>query len=176
MRYLILIAICLLSCKHQKTHLDEEIEVQDDTAYYDLILQELNQIDIDKYYITYEIINDFNIDNDIKSAMEKTNLITQDEINKLSDEFIVEKFSTYISSEINEIINFSKKEEIKKIQINHEFSEPYLINEHKILILCSVKFLHPGSKELRGGTARAIILKEEDYNWVIDKRVNLIDY
>ena len=176
MRYFIISLICFLSCKHQQTHLEEVIEAQDDIDYYDLIFEELNQIDTDKYHITYEIINNFNIDNDIKVALEKLNIITQSEKSKLSDKFIVEKFSTNLSSKTTEIINLSKKDEFKKIQINHMFSKPYQLNDSKILILCSVRFLYPSSYEVRGGTDRVIIFEEKDYNWTIDKTVNLIDY
>tara|TARA_R110000868_G_scaffold410776_1_gene700219 strand:+ start:2195 stop:2728 length:534 start_codon:yes stop_codon:yes gene_type:complete len=176
MKYIIIIFILFFSCKEKETHtVISKIKTQNKVLFYDLIFDELKSIDIDKFYVTYEINSSFNITDEIKVALEKNNIITPNEKNKLSDEFINTNFSTQLSSRIENILKISKNKSQKKTELNYDFSRPYQINENKVLILNLVRYREQLSKDVKGGSERVIVFIKNNDDWNISKIINLFE-
>lgn len=176
MKYLILIALLISSCKQKSNNIDfSKNEAQNINLLYELILEELKNVDTNEFHITYEVKDSFDISDDIKFALQENNIITEDEKNRISNRIINSELSTQLSSKTKNIIQLSQNQSQKKTELNYILSKPFQINGNKILILNSVQYRDPLSGDVKGGTKRAITFIKDNEEWRISKIINLID-
>jgi hypothetical protein len=173
MKYTILSFLIIYSCKNEILVYNKIIQKK--VPFYDIIFDELENIDTSKYYITYQIKKDFNITNEIFKSIENIELLNNKEKENLKENKVFKIFDIELSSNKKEIVDLSKKNSTKKIEINYQFSFPYLLNENKVLIINSIKYRDQISKDVKGGSERVIILTKNEGVWIITKKVILID-
>lgn len=175
MKYLFLFLIFFTSCKENYSQ-QNKTKSQRKVSFYDLVFDELKNIDTSKYYITYEIKNNYHITNEIYQSIKNIELLNSTEIINLKNSIFFKPFDIKLSKRNKEIIRLSKNDNLKKVELNHLFSYPYLIGENKVLIALSVKYRHQSSKEVKGGSDRIILFtKNKEGTWSIIKNIGLLE-
>ncbi len=177
MNYLITLLILLMnSCggAEKKTTTSGK-DYQVNNNFYESIFKELESIDTKQYFISFEISDNFEISDVLKSTLVKNNIITESEKNKLNNQYYKIEYNSQLSNKTNEIIELSRKNKANKIELSYIFSKPFQINQNKILILNSVRYNHTISKNTKGGTDRVILFELENNEWKIKQVENLVD-
>jgi len=163
MKYILLfILVVFFSCKELKT-----TNKKASPRFYNVILNEIEQVDTSLYYITYQIIKDIENLDEFQYVLDK-----QEQQNN----FIIDSIDVNLnlSKKNLKIISESLINKEKKIELNYMFSHPYLLKDSTVLIF------NQGTYKLRnmvkGGASRAIYLKKNNGKYTIDKTVGLVDY
>ncbi|MGC1473808.1 MAG: hypothetical protein WA775_14535 [Psychroserpens sp.] len=176
MKYLI-VFILLFSCKNLENDTKAlSFNNQIKGNFYEIIFNELDEIDTKAYYITYDVIDDFRIDEKTKSILLENNIITLSEKNKLSQKFILDNYNLNLSPVKQALINHSAVEKGKKTELNYTFSKPYQIGKDKVVIINLITYKSKLSKGVKGGSKRVIIFEIENEVWKITQLKNFIDY
>ena len=176
MNYLITFLMLITSCRGvEKKTTTSNKDYQINNNFYELVFNELKDINAKKYFISFEIVDNFEISDDYESTLINNNIITKSEKNKLNNQYYIIEYNTQLSKKTNEIIELSSKDKANKIELDYIFSKPFQINQNKILILNSVRYHHTISKDTKGGTDRIILFELENNEWKIKQIANLID-
>lgn len=176
MKYVITLLILLMSCKNEVKNVEfVDSKPLINTNFYEIIFSELSKINIEQLYISYEVSNDFEISKDIEHSLLKTKVITEVEKNKLSNQFVINSFSTKLSLKTEELIMLSNRNKAEKIELHYLFSKPYQVAKDKVIIFNTIKYRHHFSKIVKGGTERIIVFNMKNDGWEIVKIKNLID-
>ena len=150
----------------KKEHLNE-------FSFYNLIFDELKDVDVDKYHLTYKIYDDLKISNKEINYLEKKELIPK---NQILSKKIGNRYKKELPNRINKIFNNSKIKNSKKMELHYAFSKPYSFNENKVLIFNETTYSTHLSNAVKGGGKRVFLFIKENNLWSIKKVVNLSDY
>ncbi|MFT7901355.1 hypothetical protein VBY74_15380 [Tenacibaculum ascidiaceicola] len=156
-------------CSSCKTDKKSEVKEVNSGYFYDIILNEVREVDTDKYLIEYLINSDYEKENSFKSKNTNSHL-------KLDSCKVYKFFSKEISSENKNIIDQSTKEKKDKEKIIYEFSLPCKVNEGQVLVFNKIKFVSSNTNRVKGGGERVFHFIKNDNKWEIGETIQLEDY
>lgn len=138
---------------------------------YEIILNEIQNIDISKYYINYTVKEDFIIfkEEDLKKYL------SGEEEKTLKKRQKYTKFSKKLSDTTISILQKSNESKQSKIEIEYQFSYPYILSNDKILLYNSVKYKSPANGDIKSGVDRIFIIKKEANKWIIERKIDLYE-
>ncbi|WP_213520792.1 hypothetical protein [Nonlabens sp.] len=176
MKYILITLILLFNCKDKnESDLTIYAQSQNKINFYDLIFNELEKVDIDMFYISYDIDKNFVLTDDIKSSITLIGLIDANKIKNLSSNQLNLNYSKELSVKNLKIISNSKISKSSKTKIVYTFSEPYQIDNNTILIFNRIEFKNKNSELSKGGSERVFKFMKNKNEWEIMSVDNLID-
>ncbi|WP_281979684.1 hypothetical protein [Tenacibaculum mesophilum] len=137
--------------------------------FYDIILNEVREVDTDRYLIEYLINSDYEKENSFKLKNTISHL-------KLDSCKVYKFFSKEISSENKNIIEQSTEEKKDKEKIIYEFSLPCKFNEGQVLVFNKIKFVSSNTNRVKGGGERVFHFIKNNNKWEISETIQLEDY
>jgi hypothetical protein len=146
------------------------------TFSFDLLTDNLLQIDTTAHYITYEVSPTFEIGGDELRQLVENQILNEREAQQIDNQFYYESFSKDLSQEKMGFIQASQKDIEGKIEVNHQFSYPFVIDADRLVVFSNVSYKKTSFDHIKGGHQSLFFIVKDEGRWEKEKEIMLTEF